>query len=45
MSSLQNITGKADSTTNIGSSRIYLFNNYRKSNFEPFLEDITNEYV
>ena len=45
MSSLQNNTGEADGTTNIGSYRIRLFNAYQKINFESLLKDITKEYL
>ena len=35
----------ADSTTNVGNSRLHLFNAYQNKNFKPFLEDMTEEYV
>ena len=37
--------GQPDSATNVGISVLRLFNAYHKNNFEPFLEDITEEYV
>ena len=37
--------GEADSTTNVGNARLRLFNAYEKKNFEPFVEDMTEEYV
>ena len=36
---------KADSTTNVGNDGLRLFNAYQKNNFEPFVEDMTEEYV
>ena len=37
--------GKADSTTNIGISRLRLFNAYQKKNFKPLLEATTEDYA
>ena len=37
--------GQADSNTNPGIAGLHLFNSYQNNNFEPFLEDITEEYV
>ena len=37
--------GEADSTTNVGNYGLRPFNAYQKKNFEPFFEDMTEEYV
>ena len=37
--------GQADSITNVGISGLRLFNAYCNKNFEPFLEDMTEDYV
>ena len=45
MSSLSNNTGESDRTNNVGSTILHLFNAYQKKNSEPFLEDMTMDYV
>ena len=37
--------GETDSTTNVVSVGIRLFNAYQGNNFEPSIEDMTEEYV
>ena len=39
MSSLPKKMGEDDSTTNVGDSRLRIFNAYHKKNFEHFVED------
>ena len=45
MLSLPKNMDQADSTTNLGNARLYIFNAYYNKNFEPFLEDMTEDYV
>ena len=37
--------GEADSTTNVGNYGLSIFNYYQTNKFEPFIEDMTEEYV
>ena len=37
--------GEVDSITNVGNARLRLFNVYRKENFKPSVEDMTEDYV
>ena len=37
--------GEADIATNLDNARLRLFNSYQKKNSEPFIEDMTEEYV
>ena len=37
--------GEADSTASVGNDGLRLFNSYQKNNSEPFIEDMTEEYV
>ena len=37
--------GEVDSTTNVGNSEVRTFNSCHKNNFEPLLEDMTEDYV
>ena len=45
MSSLPQKIGEADIITNVGNAGLRIFNAYQKNNFEPFLEDMTEQYV
>ena len=37
--------GQPDGTNNVGISRPHILHAYQKKNFEPFLEDMTEDYV
>ena len=37
--------GEVDSTTNVGNAEVRTFNSCHKNNFEPLLEDMTEDYV
>ena len=37
--------GRAYSTTSVGIFGLHLLNSYQKKNSEPFLENITEEYI
>ena len=45
MSSLQKNMVHSNSTANVGNSVLRIFNSHQKKNFEPFVEEMTDEYV